>query len=129
MLNIDKEQRVTVWEVKDKGSYTEVRMSSSRKDKRDDSYKNSNWSFVRFVGKAHEKAKAENLERQDRIVLKGAGVSLEDYIDADGNKQYPKNSQITVFNWERLEKSGDPTDAPPRVESSHEEESAEDIPF
>ena len=33
-LNIREGQRVTVWEIEDKGNYSIVQMSSSRKDKR-----------------------------------------------------------------------------------------------
>ena len=33
MLWIQEKQRVTVWKVEDKGKYTEVKMSSARKDK------------------------------------------------------------------------------------------------
>lgn len=96
-LNIADGQHVIVWEVEDKGNYSLVKMGTSRKDKRDGSYKNSNWSFVRFVGKAHEKAK--KLSEKDRILLKGATISLEPYMDGD-EKKWPKNPQITVFNFE-----------------------------
>ena len=51
-----KDNHVTVWEVEDKGNYSIVSMSSSRKDKQTGEYKNSNWKFTRFVGEAHKKA-------------------------------------------------------------------------
>jgi len=97
-LNIAKGQRVSVWSVEDKGSYSVVSISSSRKDKRDDTWKNSNWSFVKFVGAAHEKAK--ELKEKDRIELHGATISREEYKDSNGERAWPKTPQITVFNWE-----------------------------
>jgi len=132
-LNISDTQRVTIWEIEDKGRFSLVRMSSSRKDKQTQEYKNSNWSFVRFVGKAHEKIQSEGLKRQDRIVLKGATISLEDYME-DGEKKYPKHPTITVFNWEYLESDGaGRMDSPPKVETSEdsdvEPEQDEDLPF
>ena len=89
-MNIADGQRVVIWEVEDKGNYSLVKMGSSRKDKRSGEYANSNWSFVRFVGSAHEKAK--ELNPKDRIVLKGAGISQEPYM-VDGEKKWPKNPQ------------------------------------
>jgi hypothetical protein len=97
-LNIAKGQRVTVWSVEDKGAYSVVSISSSRKDKRDDTWKNSNWSFVKFVGAAHEKAK--ELKEKDRIELHGATISREEYTDANGERAWPKSPQLVIFNWE-----------------------------
>lgn len=56
MLWIQENQRVTIWKVEDKGKYSEVKFSSARKDKNSGDYKNSTWSFVRFVGEAHKKS-------------------------------------------------------------------------
>ena len=122
-INISDTQRCTIWEIEDKGNFSLVRMSTSRKDKKTDEYVNSNWSYVRFVGKAHEKI--SNLKVKDRIVLKGAIVSLEPYME-NGEKKYPKHPQITVFNWEFPEQSpAGNMDTPPKVEESPEE----DMPF
>ncbi len=106
MLNIVDTQRATVWKIEDKGNYTLVQMSTSRKDKKSNTYKNSNWSFVRFVGEAHKKANL--LERKSRIVLKGAGLSKEPYTDKDGKEVYPENPQFVVFNWE-FQEQGSPS--------------------
>jgi len=122
MLNISNTQRVIIWDIEDKGTYALVRMGSSRKEKGSDTYKNSNWSFVRFVGQAY--AKIADLSERDRIVLKGAGISLEPYNDKEGNRQYPKNPQIVVFNWEPLVyEQSDGT--PPVVQESDDD----DLPF
>lgn len=98
-LNISDTQRVTVWSVEDKNNFAVVQMSSSRKDKKSGEWKNTSWSFVRFVGKAYEKINEIGLKREDRIVLKGATIAQEPYM-SDGEKKYPKMPQITVFNWE-----------------------------
>jgi hypothetical protein len=122
-LNLSDTQRVTVWEIEDKEKYAVVRMSSSRKvkDSNPAEYINSNWSFVRFVGKAYEKIQSEGLAQKDRIVLKGATVSLEPYMEND-EKKYPKNPRITVFNWEHVESNASSKmDTPPTVEDEEEE--------
>lgn len=99
MLWIQENQRVTVWKVEDKGKYSEVKFSSARKDKTSGEYKNSTWSFVRFVGEAHKKA--STLKEKDRIELKGAGFSIEEYTDKEGNRAWPKNPSLVVFNFEK----------------------------
>lgn len=114
-----KDQYATVWKIDQKEKYTEVTMSTSRKDKRDNSYVNSNWSFVRFLGKAHEKA--SELERQTRIVCNGS-VSIEPYMK-DGEKAYPKSPQIVVFDFSYPEARESNMDTPPNVEDDDE------IPF
>lgn len=43
-----------VWEVEKFANYTKVKMSTSRKDKKNDTYVNSTW-FASFVGEAHKK--------------------------------------------------------------------------
>ena len=98
MLNFSNTQRVMVWDIDKRDNYALVRMGSSRKEKSSGDYKNSTWSFVRFVGNAFKKI--DDLSIKDKIVLKGAGISLEPYVDKNGETQYPKNPQIVVFNWE-----------------------------
>jgi hypothetical protein len=125
-LNIAKGQRVNVWKIEDKGGYSIVSISSSRKDKRDDTWKNSNWSYVKFVGAAHEKA--SELKEKDRIELHGATVSREEYTDANGERAWPKSPQITVFNWEFYtpdDTGAKNLDKAPAVEP----EDNEDVPF
>ena len=121
MLNFSNTQRVTVWAVDKKENYALVRMSSARKEKSSGEYKNSTWSFVRFVGNAF--AKIDQLSERDRIVLKGAGISQEPYFDDQGEKKYPKNPQIVVFNWEPYTPDGDQSggNAPVVVSSDDEE--------
>jgi len=129
-LNISDTQRVTVWTIEDRQKFAIVQMSSSRKDKKTDEWKNTSWSFVRFVGKAYEKINEIGLKREDRIVLKGATISQEPYMD-NGEKKYPKMPQITVFNWEPYTPEGNSfsksnADIPPVIE---EDASNEEFPF
>lgn len=122
-LNISDTQRVSVWNVEDKEKFALVQMSSSRKDKQSGEYKNTSWSYVRFVGAAYNKIATEGLQHGDRIVLKGATIAQEPYF-VDGVKTYPKYPQITVFNWEHYVPDGAQTpsgiDTPPQVEEEDE---------
>jgi hypothetical protein len=127
-LPIAENARVTIWSVEDRETYSLVKMGSSRKDKRTNEYANTTWSFVRFVGAAHDKAKG--LNEKDRIVLKGATVAQEPYMK-DGEKVWPKYPQITVFNfepyvYENNEDGG--LDKPPVVEED-EDDSDDNMPF
>lgn len=64
----------TVWEVEDKGNYSEVALSTSRKNKETNQYETDFSSkFVRFIGTAHEMA--SELKKQDRIKLGNCGVT------------------------------------------------------
>jgi hypothetical protein len=94
-----------VWEWEDKGKYALVKMGTSRKDKASGEYKNSNWSYVRFVGDAYKDIEGQDLQKKDRIIIRGGSFSREEYENTDGKRAWPKNAQITVFKWEY------PTDA------------------
>ncbi len=116
-----KDQFVTVWSVEDKGNYAVVKMSTARKDKETQEYKNTNWSFVRFVGKAYT-PELLDLPEKARLTVAG-GISQEAYLK-DGEKLWPKNPQVVVFHWTESEdtRTETPTtskmDKPPVVESS-----------
>lgn len=124
-------QYATVWEVEDKGKYTQVKFSTSRKDKQHEGkYLNSNWSYTRFVGKAHEAA--SSLSERDRITIIKGGLSWEPYEDENGERKWAKNPQIVVFDFKYSdsEKSNGGNvgrmDNPPHVESDIDES---EIPF
>ena len=121
-INVADGQYATIWSVEAKDKYSVVRLGTSRKDKRDNTYKNSNWSFVRFVGAAHTKlGEIANPERT-RIQLKGATLDLEPYTDSTGAVQYPKSVHFTVFNFE-LAEAREPSvmDTPPATEDDEDE--------
>ncbi len=128
MLSIKDNQRAKIFKIEDKGSYALVTLSTSRKDKRDDQYKYTNWSFVRFVGKAYEKI--SNIQEGDKIVLKGAGLSKEEYKDSNGNRAWPKQPQFIVFNFEIYDPDDNNAsgglDTPPEVEEDSDDN---ELPF
>ena len=128
-INFDKTQRVRVWKVENKGKYGEVQFSSGRKDKRDDTYKNSSWSFVRFIWKAFDKlgaletAVANAGGKGVTIVLTGAGMTKEPY-EKGGETVYPQNPQLQVFDFEFFENEGSGSQ-----EKAPELSPEDDIPF
>lgn len=91
---------VTVWRGEYKDNYSEFSISSSRKDRKTDEYINSNFSYVRFVGKAFDKSK--ELKERDRITNITFGLTLEPYMK-DGEKVYPKGVRITIYDFEMAE--------------------------
>jgi len=92
MLNITGKY-VKVWETEDKGKYVQAKLGTSRKDRRDDSYINSNW-FTRFVGDCTGLAKT--LAKGDKInILRG---SIESVYDKEQGKTW---TNVTVFEFEQ----------------------------
>lgn len=55
----------TIWSVEDKGKYSEVRISTSHKNKGTQTWETDFGAYVRFIGAAHEAAKT--LAPKDRI--------------------------------------------------------------
>lgn len=95
-----KDNYATIWKMEDKGNYSLGQVSTSRKEKTTGEYANSPWSFVRFVGKAHEKsASLINKEGYTRIKVILGGISREPYMK-DGERLWPKNPAIVVFDFE-----------------------------
>ena len=86
-----------VWQVKEgKGNYTDVRLSTSKKDQRTGEYEQDFSGWVRFVGKAHEIDPTEG----DRIKL----------LSVDVTNSYDKQKNVTYWNavcfeWELAEGS------------------------
>jgi hypothetical protein len=99
MLNIGTggSKYVTFWSVEDKGKYSEVKMSSSTKNK-DGEYENSNW-FARFVGKAHNTV--GQLAEKDKIEITQGGIKK--YYDKENKKEY---YNVVVFDFEVMGEGG-----------------------
>ena len=116
-------QQATLWEVEDHDTYAVAKLGTSHKDKKTGEYLNSNWSFVRFVGKAYEGIM--DVPLKSRIVIKSGWITQEPYMK-DGVKTWPKSPQITVFAWTKLDDDDRPSkeDEPPVVEDS-----VDDFPF
>lgn len=100
----------TVWNVANKGSYSEVEMSTSRRNKQTDKLENDfAHKFVRFYKKAHEKA--AGLTSKDRIMITECEVTnrydkekkkeyvtfmIYDFEPADSAKPQPKKREPIV---------------------------------
>jgi len=94
-------QIATFWKVvEDKENYAVVSLGTSSKDK-DKNWENSNWGFVRFVGKAYRPELFE-LEEKDRIEIVQGKVDRKSWNDKEtGKKRYPKNEVVTIFAWKK----------------------------
>ena len=79
-----------IWDIQDKDGWAEVRMSTSRKDKKSGEYVNSYFSFVRFTYHAY-----------DKITNIQLSLSMEPYVK-NGEKIYPKSVKITVFDFDEV---------------------------
>jgi single-strand DNA-binding protein len=78
----------TVWEVKQgNGNYTDVRLSTSRKNKQTGQYETDFSGFVRFIGTAHQNA--GSLKERDRIKIG----------DCEVTNTYNKEKQVTYTNF------------------------------
>ena len=87
-MGFRKDSYATAWEVKKgNGNYTDVRLSTSRKNKQTDAYETDFSGFVRFVGTAHQNA--GNLKERDRIKIG----------DCEVTNSYNKEKNVTYTNY------------------------------
>lgn len=123
-------QTAFVWKIEDRETYALVTLGTSRKDKQTNEYKNSNWSYVKFVADAYKHI--SELELKMRIIVKSGGISREPYVDHKTSERedglvWPKYEGIVVFAWEPHEyednQGGTGIDTPPVVEEASEEDS------
>lgn len=78
----------TVWELrKGNGNYTDVRISTSRKDKQSGEYVTDFSGWARFIGAAHQMA--SSLKEKDRIKLG----------DCEVTNSYDKEKKVTYTNF------------------------------
>ena len=85
-----------IWNVTNKGNYSEVECSTSAKNKMSGNYETDFSSkFVRFIGNAHKKAP----QAGEKIKITNCGV--QNVYEKDGQKQYLKNPTYLVFDFER----------------------------
>lgn len=71
-----------VWEIRKKDKFTEIKISTSKK--KDDEYVQDFSSYVRFIGKAHEKAQDLNGDE----IIKMLEVECTNKYDSDKKQMY-----------------------------------------
>lgn len=112
-----KDFNVKVWEVKPQEKYTDLRISTSKKEK-DGSYgQSSNW-FPRCVGKAANQA--AKFKEGDYVRVKNARITNETY-EKDGVKK--RAFSMVIFEFEPMEKKG------VNAESEALEGDTDDLPY
>ena len=134
---LQEDQRVMVSKFKsdkpnlqDKGKYSTANVSTSRPaGKGKEGFIYSNWSYVRFVGKAHEYVQ-KHVKDGDLLVLNSAMVSKEPY-EKDEKTVYPTSEQIVIFDCSLYRKSGKGKNEADIEDESEEPENPDDdsIPF
>lgn len=75
------------WEFKPSDRYTDTRISTSKKDRQTDEYKQDFSGFVRLVGAAH--TKAQTMKNGDRFKILSCSVE----------NTYDKESRVTYYNF------------------------------
>lgn len=87
-MGFRKDSYATIWEVKKgNGNYSDVRLSTSRKNKQTDEYVTDFSGFVRFIGTAHQNA--GSLKEKDRIKIG----------DCEVTNSYDKEKKVTYTNY------------------------------
>jgi len=145
MINCrDINAKVRVVKVESFDNYSTVKLRTSRMDKRDDTWVNSTFSFVRFLADAHKNISdiEDALKGYDKfengdamkgglpIVLKSLSISNESY-EKDGERVFPQNYQLIVWAWKfpEDENSSSNMDRPPVVEDFGNDDDDDEIPF
>jgi hypothetical protein len=123
--------KATIWKVENKGKYSDVRLSTGRTVQNTEpvEWVNSSWSFVRFVGQAHDAV--QGLAEKTRVILESGNFSLEPYKKEGSDEWlYPKSPRLVVFKISFPESSGGGggMDTPPKVKTVESDDS-EDLPF
>lgn len=143
----------TVWEVTDRGdNFTKIRVSTSRKDKKNDEYVTDFNGFVSLIGEAHKKADLidRGLENGDRYRIKLGACDVTNRYDKAAGREFVN---YTLFDFEsadgsssdggsgKSKNSGKKTNngakkakaAPPPLEDDSDDEnesdSGDDLPF
>ena len=90
-----------IWEIKEgKGNYTDIRISTSKKDKETGDYKQDFGGYVRMVGQAHKAM--DNLKESDSFKIIRCGVE----------NHYNKEKKTTYNNFVIFEVETDEKEAP-----------------
>lgn len=98
-----------LWEIRErKEKYTDIRISTSKKNKETGNYEQDFGDFARLVGKAHEAA--EDLNDGDRFKIIKCGVE----------NRYNKEKKVTYYNFVIFEI--EPVETEPSKDVSDDEE-------
>lgn len=100
-----------IWEIKDKkDKYTDIRISTSKKDKSTGKYTQDFGGFVRMIGQAHESM--NHLDTEDSFKIVRCGVE----------NRYDKEKKVTYNNFMIFEVETEDS-------SANEEADKEENPF
>ena len=89
---------VKIWKVEDKGNYSEVSISSSKKNKKTEKYETDfSSNYVRFCGDAHKQRPMKG----QKIKITSCGV--QNAYEKEGRTQYLKNPIYCVFGYQLLD--------------------------
>ena len=109
---------VKIWKVVDRGNYSEVSISSNKKNKQTGEYETDfSCNFVRFCGKAHNQRPMEGQK------IKLTSCSVTNCYEKDKQRVYTKNPTYCVFGYELQ----DSAPAAERIQPNWEELGAQDI--
>lgn len=112
----------TIWSVEDKGNWSNVRLSTSRKNKQTDAYEQDFGGFVRFIGDAHKNA--GSLAERDRI--KFGEVEVTNTYNKEKNVTY---TNVACFTFEKAESNASSQAKTAPKSSKRVEQVDEDDPF
>lgn len=112
--------QATIWSVEDKGKYSTVKLSTSKKDK-DGKYQTDFNGFVRFIGEAHRKAPV--LKERDHIKIGEVDVST-----SYNKEKRLSTTNYAMFSFEMVDGSK-PAAAKPTAEPFGEDASEEMLPW
>lgn len=108
MISTGRDNYMTIWSITEKDGKISGRASTSRKNKQNDTYVNSNWN-VRFVGNALEKAKT--LTEKSKIKIAPGDSSIENvYLAPQGDKAAASFLTVTIFDFENVSENKPATD-------------------
>lgn len=91
--------KLTTWDKKVYAKYTDVKCTVSNKKKDTDEYETTFSSFIRFIGKAHDKA--VHLMERDRIIINNFDITAK--WDAENKRM---NINFVCFDFDKVDKDG-----------------------
>ena len=91
----------TVWSIEDKGTYSNVRMSISRRDKTTEQYEiEFQDGYVKFIGTAHEKIKSAQIPEKKGLLIKILSCDMTNfYKKPDGTVSYTPHYSVFAFDF------------------------------